>query len=81
MPKPNETLKRGVGYAMALNWSLDQSKRIAMCTPDQEKGKKGCTTCIHAYDPFKYKRVKDASDQPDDARCANLEAYASNMTE
>ena len=37
IPKPDELVKRGVGYAMTLNWSLDQAKRVAMCTPEQEK--------------------------------------------
>jgi hypothetical protein len=69
IPKHDEVLKRGVGYAMALNWSLDQSKRIAMCAPEAEQGKQGCTTCIHAYDPFKHKLLKDAEDQDEDRRC------------
>ena len=56
IPKADELVKRRVGYAMTLNWSLDQAKRIAMCTPEQEKPPEqpgaGCSTCLHTHDPF-----------------------------
>jgi ABC-type multidrug transport system ATPase subunit/pSer/pThr/pTyr-binding forkhead associated (FHA) protein len=80
IPKTDEHVKRAVGYAMALNWSLDQSKRIAMCSPEDEKGKTGCTVCIHAYDPFKHRRKK-AEDQPDDARCEALLPVVSSLVD
>ncbi len=80
IPKADEHIKRGVGYAMALNWSLDQSKRISMCTPEQESGPDGCTTCIHAYDGFKHKRLKK-EDQPDDARCKALLPVMSSLVD
>lgn len=78
IPKSTEMVKRGVGYAMALNWSLDQSKRIAMCTPEQEKGPTGCTDCIHTYDGFKYQRLKK-EDQPEDGRCLALKDVMSSL--
>jgi ABC-type multidrug transport system ATPase subunit len=84
IPKADELVKRGVGYAMGLNWSLDQAKRIAMCTPAEElhprKGGVGCTTCIHAYDPFKYKVLKTES-QSDDGRCAAVLPMTSQLTD
>ena len=84
IPQADEVVKRGVGYAMSLNWSLDQAKRIAMCTKEQEKppGKpgSGCTTCIHAYDPFKHRLLK-VEDQDDHARCASVLPVVGQMTE
>jgi hypothetical protein len=69
---------------MSLNWSLDQAKRIAMCSPEQEKPPSspgsGCTTCIHAYDPFKHRLLK-VEDQDDHARCASVLAVVGQMTE
>lgn len=78
LPKADEHVKRGVGYAMALNWSLDQSKRIAMCSKEDEEGPNGCSTCIHAYDSFKYRRM-DKEDQPEDARCSSLIPVLSSL--
>ncbi len=65
VPQADEYVKRGVGYAMSLNWSLDQAKRIAMCDPKEEKGKTGCTTCLHALDPFKRRLVETDSELQD----------------
>ncbi len=69
VPQADEYVKRGVGYAMSLNWSLDQAKRIAMCEPKEErsvkKGGDGCTTCLHAMDPFKHKALKKTAQIPD----------------
>jgi ABC transport system ATP-binding/permease protein len=80
IPSADETVKRGVGYGMALNWSLDQAKRIAMCSPEQEKGAVGCSDCLHAYDPFKY-RAMDEEDQDDDARCAAILSVTGQLVE
>lgn len=84
IPKADELVKRGVGYAMTLNWSLDQAKRIAMCTPEQEKpgGRpgSGCADCIHAHDPFKH-RVLETEDQDDDGRCSAVLPVVGQMTE
>ncbi|MBW2735882.1 MAG: ATP-binding cassette domain-containing protein, partial [Deltaproteobacteria bacterium] len=80
IPKADEVVKRGVGYAMTLNWSLDQAKRIAMCTEEEEKGGAGCSTCIHAFDPFKHRRLKK-EDQSDDARCTSLLPVMSNLVD
>ncbi|MCC6749378.1 MAG: FHA domain-containing protein [Deltaproteobacteria bacterium] len=81
IPKADEHVKRGVGYAMALNWSLDQSKRISMCTPEEElPPQKGCARCLHAYDPFKYLALK-AEDQDNDGRCKAILGVVSNMTD
>jgi ABC-type multidrug transport system ATPase subunit/pSer/pThr/pTyr-binding forkhead associated (FHA) protein len=84
IPKADELVKRGVGYAMGLNWSLDQAKRIAMCTPAEElhprKGGVGCTTCLHAYDPFKHLVLKTES-QGDDGRCAAVLPMTSQLTD
>lgn len=80
----NDFIKRGVGYAMALNWSLDQSKRIAMCSTEQESPKEkaslGCSNCIHAYDPLKYRRI-NTENQIDDSRCEAVIPVASQMFE
>jgi ABC transport system ATP-binding/permease protein len=85
IPKADEMVKRGVGYAMTLNWSLDQAKRVAMCTPEQEKppGRPGagCTTCLHAHDPFKHMLIEDAEDQDEDARCLAIVPVISQLTE
>ena len=84
VPGPEEQLKRGVGYAMVLNWSLDQSKRIAMCTPEQEKPKKkpgaGCAQCLHAHDPSRHRRLK-VETQDDDARCLSVLPVVAQMSE
>ena len=80
IPKADEHVKRGVGYVMALNWSLDQAKRTSMCSPEEEVGPKGCTTCIHAYDSFKYSRLKK-EDQPEDARCKSLVPLMSSLVD
>ena len=80
IPKADEHVKRGVGYVMALNWSLDQSKRISMCTPEAEKGKTGCTSCLHAYDSFKYRRL-EKEDQSDDGLCSALLPFAGNLVD
>ncbi|MFH1131823.1 MAG: FHA domain-containing protein [Pseudomonadota bacterium] len=83
VPKPNEQIKRAVGYAMALNWSLDQAKRIAMCTPKQEIGntlRKGCTNCIHAYDPNKHKLI-GTEDQDEDAYCKAIVPALGHITD
>ena len=71
VPQADEYVKRGVGYAMSLNWSLDQAKRIAMCTPEEEKGKTGCTTCLHALDPFK-RRVVETDSELQDTWCRSI---------
>jgi len=84
IPKADEMVKRGVGYAVTLNWSLDQAKRIAMCTAEQEKPPgspgSGCRGCIHAYDPFKHLALATEG-QDDDARCAAVLSAVSQMTE
>jgi hypothetical protein len=82
IPKSDELVKRGVGYAMSLNWSLDQAKRVSMCTPAEETGRTGCTTCIHAHDPFKHKLLKKES-QSDDGRCKSIlpSAIISQLTD
>ena len=84
VPAPDEQIKRGVGYAMSLNWSLDQAKRIAMCTPEQEKPKgkpgAGCTTCLHGYDPFRHRRLS-AEAQDDDTRCRAVLSVTAQMTD
>jgi ABC-type multidrug transport system ATPase subunit/pSer/pThr/pTyr-binding forkhead associated (FHA) protein len=83
IPKADELVKRGVGYAMSLNWSLDQAKRVAMCTAEQEKPPDrpgaGCTTCLHAYDPFKH-AVLGEEDQDEDGHCAAILPVMSQMT-
>jgi ABC-type multidrug transport system ATPase subunit/predicted component of type VI protein secretion system len=84
IPKADEHIKRGVGYAMTLNWSLDQAKRIAMCSPEEEKPEgspgSGCVRCVHTYDPFKH-MLLDQEDQDDDARCAAVLPVVGQMTE
>ena len=80
IPQHDETIKRGVGYAMSLNWSLDQAKRVAMCTPQQEKGKAGCARCIHAHDPFKHRLLK-TEDQADDAHCKAVLPVVGQMSQ
>jgi ABC-type multidrug transport system ATPase subunit/pSer/pThr/pTyr-binding forkhead associated (FHA) protein len=84
VPQADESIKRGAGYVMALNWSLDQAKRIAICTPEQEqlKGENatGCTTCLHGYDPFKHKRL-GLEGQDDDGRCAAIQPAVGQMLE
>jgi ABC transport system ATP-binding/permease protein len=84
VPKADEMIKRGVGYAASLNWSLDQAKRIAMCTVEEEKPPvkpgSGCTTCLHGYDPFKYIALKGTS-QTDDGRCKSILPVTSQMTD
>lgn len=84
LPKPDEAIKRGMGYTMSLNWSLDQAKRIAMCSIEQEKPKDnpgaGCTTCLHAYDPFKHIYLKSES-QSTDGHCKAVLPMLSQMTE
>lgn len=80
IPHADESVKRGVGYAMALNWSLDQAKRVAMCSPEQEKGPSGCSDCLHAYDPFKYQSLGQ-EDQDDDGRCTAILPVVGQMVE
>jgi hypothetical protein len=84
IPKADEHIKRSVGYVMSLNWSLDQAKRIAMCSPAEEKPADrpgaGCTTCLHGYDPFKYIALKGQS-QSDDGRCKAILPMVSQMTD
>ena len=84
VPGPEEHLRRGVGYAMVLNWSLDQSKRIAMCTPEQEKPAStpwaGCAACLHAYDPSRHRRLKVEA-QDDDGRCRAVLSVVAQMTD
>jgi ABC-type multidrug transport system ATPase subunit/predicted component of type VI protein secretion system len=84
VPQSDEVVKRGAGYAMTLNWSLDQAKRIAMCTPAEEEPPDrpgtGCTTCLHAYDPFKYRRLGAVS-QSDDGRCKAILPLVSQMVD
>jgi hypothetical protein len=73
--KEEEALKRGVGYVMSLNWSLDQAKRIAMCSPGEErpspKPSAGCSHCLHGYDPFKH-RALGTEPQTEDGYCAAI---------
>jgi len=84
VPAPDEHVKRSVGYAMALNWSLDQAKRVAMCTPAQEKPRsapgKGCADCLHGYDPFRHRRLKQEA-QDDDSRCLAVLPVVAQMTD
>ena len=84
VPGPEEALKRGVGYAMVLNWSLDQSKRFAMCTAAQEKPRgdpgAGCARCLHAYDPSRHRRLKVEA-QDDDSRCLAVLPVVAQMTD
>lgn len=80
LPQTDEPVRRGLGYVMALNWSLDQGKRIAMCAPEDEKGPRGCKRCIHAYDPNKARRL---GEEPQEAhgRCAALAQVLSALVE
>ncbi len=84
IPKPDEPLKRTAGYVMSLNWSLDQAKRVAMCTAAQEKPPDdpgaGCTTCLHGYDPFKHLLLQKES-QIDDRRCRAVLPMVSQMVD
>jgi hypothetical protein len=84
IPETNEEVKRGVGYAMSLNWSLDQAKRIAMCTADEEKPPdapgRGCTDCLHAYDPFKHRRLS-TEQQEEHRRCRAILPVMAQMTQ
>jgi hypothetical protein len=84
IPKADEVVKRSVGYAMSLNWSLDQAKRIAMCAPEQEKPRgrpgAGCASCVHAYDPFKH-ILLEKEDQDDDARCEAILSVVGQMND
>jgi hypothetical protein len=85
IPKTDETIKRSVGYAMSLNWSLDQAKRIAMCTAVQEKPADnpgaGCSRCLHAYDPYKHMLLEEAEDQEEDRRCLAILPVMGQMTD
>jgi hypothetical protein len=53
---------------MALNWSLDQAKRVALCRPEEEQGPQGCGRCLHGYDPHKHVRL-GVLEQIEDAHC------------
>ncbi|MCB9557110.1 MAG: FHA domain-containing protein [Deltaproteobacteria bacterium] len=71
LPQGDQTVRRVAGYAMALNWSLDQGKRNALCSENAEQGAGGCQLCLHGYDPNKHQLIGQ-DDQLDDRRCASL---------
>jgi ABC transport system ATP-binding/permease protein len=84
IPQPGELVKRAVGYTMSLNWSLDQAKRLAMCTPEEERppGRPGdgCARCLHAWDPFKHRLLKTEA-QDDDGKCRSVLPVLGQMTD
>lgn len=81
---PDETLKRAVGYTMTLNWSLDQAKRTALCSPEEERPAgapgAGCRACLHGHDPFKHRRL-GVEAQDDDRHCLAVLPMLGQMTE